>query len=275
MNQRIIDATTDAVNSSTHDVTAKMEELWGTIPAVCRTVTNTLVGEWLFNGNTLDTSGLGNNGVFSGGTADYVTGLTASGQALDFNATTEVVAVPSDASFADPTTLTYTGWINADTYGGQARGRIVHLGSGPFFSVINDTGAEAQTLRLRDERWSVDRGEWAPPPGSIQLGTTYFVAVSYATAGPTVQMYIDGQPVTTSTLTPPQGTLSTGTGSLFIGNNADGGAGIGAFDGRLDDVRVYNRILTPTEVLDLYNQGLTGGTRATFSNGTWRNGSLR
>jgi hypothetical protein len=46
---------------------------------------------------------------------------------------------------------------------------------------------------------------------------------------------------------PPVGTED---GDFFIGNDASGNY---AFDGKVDDVRVYNGLLTATEVADLGN----------------------
>lgn len=72
--------------------------------------------------------------------------------------------------------------------------------------------------------------------------------------GENVILYVDGEEVARSAHAP---TNNYGSGSNFtIGKGVQGGGDTGPFDGLIDDVRVYNRALTPEEM-----EGLgTGGS---------------
>ncbi len=68
--------------------------------------------------------------------------------------------------------------------------------------------------------------------------------------------YVDGVAVTTVVTGTPTGTQNSDSGSnLEIGGIFSGFSG--GFDGVIDDVRIYNRILTADEIADLYT-GTTG-----------------
>ncbi|MEW6741715.1 MAG: LamG-like jellyroll fold domain-containing protein [Planctomycetota bacterium] len=49
-------------------------------------------------------------------------------------------------------------------------------------------------------------------------------------------------------------TYSSGNGALGYGDSASGSV---RFDGEMDDVRVYNRVLSPDEIMELYLEGIT------------------
>jgi hypothetical protein len=93
-----------------------------------------------------------------------------------------------------------------------------------------------------------------PNVGGTQFlaATEYFVAA--AIDATSAQMYVDGQPVAQATPTTPGATAQT---TLWLGlHNADTAYGTKRFYvGRMRDVRVYKRVLTPTEVATLYASG--------------------
>ncbi len=87
---------------------------------------------------------------------------------------------------------------------------------------------------------------------TIQLNRWYKVAVTYD--GSSVKFYIDGQQVKThfdftddegNVLTPFIGPIATKEAELYIGENA---AGTRGFDGIIDWERIWNKVLTPTQV---------------------------
>jgi hypothetical protein len=88
--------------------------------------------------------------------------------------------------------------------------------------------------------------------GSLPQDTFTHVIGTYDEASGEQQVYIDGQPDTTGT--PGLFTPATSTDSGAIGAEIeDDGTAADLFDGTIDDVRVYDRALSDSEVQDLYD----------------------
>lgn len=81
----------------------------------------------------------------------------------------------------------------------------------------------------------------------IAAGTTVFVVGTYD--GINGRIYINGKQETASAFT---GDLAYSNGRLMCGTNETGGD---VYAGSVDDIRVYNRALTPSEITLLYNGG--------------------
>jgi hypothetical protein len=126
--------------------------------------------------------------------------------------------------------------------------------NGSWASVV--TKAESYSLQFNGPQLEFtviqnsSRKRLKAPTGSIVAGQTYHVVGSYD--GTTQRLYINGQQVTTAALT---GAASSTTTPLVIGS-WDGTKEF--FSGRIDDVAVYPRALSATQVDDHYTAG-TGG----------------
>jgi hypothetical protein len=84
--------------------------------------------------------------------------------------------------------------------------------------------------------------------GLLTAGTAYHVAVSYD--GANVAIYINGQ---SQSLGSELGPLSSGgAGIVRIGATSHSPAPLAWYTGAADDVLFFNRALTPTEILQLY-----------------------
>ena len=180
-----------------------------------------------------DASGNGNTGTIAGATW---TTQGRNGGALTFNGTSNLVAIPSSASLTVTTGMTLEGWVyptaaqsgwrtimqkEADAYFLNAS-----TDAGPLFPGGGGTiGGTSRILR-------------APAANPVNAWT--HVAVTYS--GTTLTLYVNGISVATQAAT---GTIQTSTTPLRIGGNVPYGE---YFQGRIDDVRVYNRALTAAEV---------------------------
>lgn len=208
-------------------------------------ITTGLVVHLQMDSDFTDDSGNANNGTHSGGDgADYVTGL-ASGQAWDVDSVGEVVTITQDTTINDLTTLTIAACINFDSWGESALSRIVDKDSGGWQLELDDP---TDRIRFRYERWSTTAGEWRPASGTtLSTGVTYHVAVSYD-AGSTTNdpiLYLDGSAYGSLTeMNTPAGTLDSETDPLYVGNTASGNT----FDGRIDDLRIYNIVKTAAQI---------------------------
>jgi hypothetical protein len=123
---------------------------------------------------------------------------------------------------------------------------------------------------------------------SVNDGKWHYIAATYD--GTTMRIYIDG--VQTGTQTGFTGNLPNLAGALHIGADYQA-TPANFFNGSIDDVRIYNRALSPTEIQNLYgsgqvtyqapsNQGLVGywplnegvGTKAGDASGNGNSGVM-
>jgi len=97
--------------------------------------------------------------------------------------------------------------------------------------------------------FTVGRGWWAIPSGSISLNTWQHIAVVYdvsSTANDPL-IYLDGSPLLVTEANTPSGSVrSDASINLRLGNYAGGTTH--TFDGKIDDARIYDRMLNPTEI---------------------------
>ena len=209
-----------------------------------------LVAHWAFdeeNGTTtLDASGSGYIGTLVG-PPNWTNGRI--GGALDFDGANDFVRTSYDQ---DPGTITLAAWVKLDSYGGNDNGVILGKGDSSARIILKAAGgSKGQRLHFQ-KLFGHDYAEWVTPVGSIQTGVWYHVAVTYIDASATNDpiIYINGesQPVK-ETLTP-KGKADRSTNPFTIS---------GAFDGIIDEVRIYNRVLSATDIIALVNLADEGG----------------
>lgn len=209
------------------------------------TCTNNLgsVGWWALNGNANDQSGT-NNATVTGAT--LTTGQNGqSNSAYSFNGTTNYIlgATPS-LGIAN---ITMSGWGLIQP--GVTKGTIVHIGAGNGYSIGMGTGLTSTdnsvTALFPGRRWILTGSP-------VTAGWHLFTLVLAADSTPSV--YLDGVKIGTYSGVNP----STPTAQLSIGRNTgDEGASQAerSFNSSVDDVRIYTRALSTSEVLSLYSAG--------------------
>jgi hypothetical protein len=205
-----------------------------------RTLQTGLQGYWRFD----ETSGLtaadssGNNRV---GT---VTGpaWTPAGRlnnALDFDGVDDVVSFNSPAA----TQVTVAAWILTEGDGDSTTPRVMAM---PGYNVR--VRRDDDSIAFESER-ATTAGQWRSATSSHADNVWRHVIVTYDSAGAAAPaIYIDGQPQTITTITAPSGAQLANAGAGYIGNQA---ALNRSLDGRIDEVRLYNRIISAAEALVL------------------------
>ncbi len=227
-----------------------------------------LAGYWAFyegsGTSAADTSGLGNTALLSGG-ATWTSDCTGNNNALLTNGTGGIAATA--VPFDPPSTGTVAFWMRS-TGTPSATARI--LGCGGDWEIRQD--ADGLVVSDLSGDGSTNIGTVTP---LTQVGRWYHFVATFDTATKAYAIYVDGQ-LERSGVNPasyakqPAGILSFGTRT----GTPD------YWNGALRDVRVYNRMLCPTEVATLY--GLVGywkldetsGTTASDSSGVGNNASL-
>ncbi len=217
------------------------------------------------SGTTATDSEGGHHGTLQNGPV-WIAG-TVDG-ALDFDGNDDYVDLTSDTELDDVFDggATVMAWIEPKNWGRNGYGRIFDKSSSP-----SSTG-DGWAIRLNKDNgglnfgqgFSGGRGWWRIPDNSINLDTWQHVAITYdssSTANDPV-IYLDGIPLAVTRVDSPSGSFLTDSAiNLRLGNHAGGTSH--TFEGKIDDARIYDRILTETEIKTVSGSG--GSCDATFA----------
>lgn len=190
---------------------------------------------------TAVTAAVGPNGTTN---ADWATGLSGSGNALDFNGTSDGLSSDSTIAFGT-NVLTVCLLVNLDSTSGTQilAESSANFGANPIsWAIYIDAGNLVAGIAGTGP---VFRQERCTAPST---GTTAALAVVFdrTTTGGEITIYINGTAQTTTLLDNSlNSTTDFTTRSVYVGarNNASLWA-----NGRIDDVRIYNRALNSTEI---------------------------
>ena len=202
-----------------------------------------LVGYWKMDesswGSVVDSSGNGNNGTaYNGATIDA--GKFGNGGSFDGN--DDYVQTSGAPSLTGQNQMSVGAWIYDIGFSDESIHFIVN-GQDNNFQFWWNAG-NGLCLQVRTSAWNGCTGGVAPSTGQwVYVFSTY--------DGKNIKNYINGQLMNTIEQ---NGEISTNTpiGAFTIGNYNSPSSSY-AFRGRIDDLRVYNRALSPQEVSDLYN----------------------
>ena len=208
--------------------------------------TNGLVAYYPFDGSAVDESGIGDNGTLVGN-AQYGPGIKGQGILLDGNGSGVRLGNPTNLWLQN---LSIVSWVK------RASSSVISYGSGGVGTIW---GGYTGGYYLLMDNWAQDGGA----VGFCQLGASALAGPSITDtnwhqvvatrAGSTVTFYLDGAVFSTQTYD----AAFTFSGSFSIGYRPDNGDN--SFYGTLDEVRVYNRPLSASEVQGLYLADRSGG----------------
>jgi hypothetical protein len=224
-------------------------------PACATTLTATgatnLLADWTFDESSgaiaYDSSGNGNTGTIvdtGGNPITWGSGLI--GEALYFDGETEVT-VPNSASLNPLNGISIAGWVNADYWGsGSYVPRIIEKGaSDNQYALLSTSSGQLEFLLAGVSNGTLVAN--APSNSSWHhLAGTY--------DGTVMRFYVDGQQVAQQTASGPPITSSD---PLAVGIKP-GGTALTAFSGSIDDLRIYGRALSSSEINQLFNTDTVG-----------------
>ncbi len=221
-------------------------------------IKNGLVGRWGFDEGTgtvtYDESGNGNTGTLTNSPAWQATSTCKMSYCLSFSGGNWVVVQDPSSGVLDPTSqYTLSAWIRYATTTGY--GFIISKssgGSGGGYELFRNTGSGAIRFSSCDVSGNCGGGYFdITTPLGYNDGGWHQVVATVAT-GSTANIYVDG------TLVKQSGTVTQNnvqnSYNLFIG--ARGQSGGNGFNGFIDDVRIYNRALSASEIKLFYNSSV-------------------
>ena len=194
-----------------------------------------LLAHWPMDGDVRDVTG-SHNGTIVG---PELFGAGQLGEAINLDGA--YVNVGSDAALDDLTDFSYSAWVLPHESGD--REIISKNGSGRELRLAG----EGASLYLRGCVRAASNGCSNSLPGAMVLNRWQHVVMTYSDGGDRrVHLYLDGQELAYSL-------HDTASGALQDDNAADmnlgrRSTGDRVFDGLLDQIRIYNRVLTPAEI---------------------------
>ena len=204
--------------------------------------TNGLVGWWGFNGNAQDGSGNGNHGTVNGATLTTDRFGNQDG-AYSFDGDDDYI-ISNGGSLFISNNLTFSFWIYR--FNNEfSNGEFICLGSphSTYFGVISSPlGSRINYARGCGET-TVNNS-----PSIYGLNVwNHLVLVGSMASGQT-QVYVNGLFVGIATNSTPSNCSNT---NLYFGNDIHGLSEF--FNGKLDDIGIWNRALSQQEITNLYN----------------------
>ncbi len=202
-----------------------------------------LVAYYPFDGNTNDGSGNEHNGSSYGGISWVNDRFDRPMSAISFNGIDGRIEVPHNDKFNySDDTLSLSMWFNIAQH--VAYGGLVCKGNNVSNYCVSD--------RL-DMKLAININHYSSTSEEI-LTTTAFLTNEWhhlvVIYTPTqINLYVDGQFSNQITLSK---VPLINTEPLYFGVDADGGWEY--LKGKLDDIRIYNRVLTEFEIISLYNE---------------------
>lgn len=216
---------------------------------------------------TFNDTAAGNNGTLTIGATGTITavGTCTSGSStdawysgatgkrnasVDFDGSNDYINFGDLTLFELETPFTLSAWINRETT--SLTGTIMSKyttssNQREWYWAVNSSGG-VQLVTYPDGI----NGQGLTTTQQINTNTWYHLVTTFDTDG-TVKHYINGQLDSTSTFA--STTIFHGGGSARIGHLQQGGTNNNPFNGKIDDVRIYNYALTSAQVKTLYNNG--------------------
>ena len=215
-----------------------------------------LVAYYPFNGNANDESGNGNHGTAGGGATLTEDRFGNPNSAYYFGGVdnSSYIYVPSSNSLNFNSNATYSFYVKLNSERGMdGWGSPVAAGNQCIFAKDHDMTGYAGMISSSESGSNIWIASFNNVQGDIQnslkrLNDGEWIHVVFVFEGNISKIYVDGQMLSQTEY----------SGSINVGNDRD--LYFGRFsnywyplDGVLDDIRIYNRALTESEVKALYN----------------------
>lgn len=228
----------------------------GKCQPTCTPPPSGMVSWWPGDGSANDIQD-GNNGTLMNGTT-FATGKV--GQGFTFDGVDDVITVPASTNLGMTSAYTFDAWVNS--IGSADLDRLIAArgdASAHDLDIKINRPLGGNTLQIVHNRTNGGTTEavvFAAPP----LNQLFHLAVTFD--GTTVRAYYNGVEAAlvsaTNTITAP---LYTNRGWLFGRTDHPAYGGLGRFVGILDEIEIYSRALSASEIQAIFDAGSAGKCR--------------
>ncbi len=171
----------------------------------------------------------------------WVTGKN--GGALDFDGTNDYVSLGNPTALQLTGSMTVSAWINSDAFPADDAAIVSKRGStGYQLDTTIDNGPRTIGFKLNS---GTGANMFRYGATAMQTGVWYHIAGVYNATTQTLDVYLNGQLDDGPLLGTVTASQQNSTQPVYIGQRPSGGF---FHNGRVDDVRIYNRALTATEI---------------------------
>lgn len=215
-----------------------------------------LVNWWPGDGNADDIIG-GEHGTLQNG-ATFATGMV--GQAFSLDGVNDFVQVVDSLSLR-PSTFTIDAWFKTSLIAGPTNPQFIVARSGPDglhgYELATNYSDGVRTGVLR--AGVLNGNSYAEVFGTTNVADGQWHHAAFTYDGQTLRIYVDGQLQAQQQFTSGPGYVAGDP--LFIGNRQYALCCKHLFQGLIDEVEVFNRALSASEIQAIYNAGSAGKCR--------------
>ena len=225
---------------------------------------------------TADSSGHGNTGTFHGGCSWFTPGR--SGACVSMNGIDGYIDCGNNASTNLTGDMSFSAWVkmNSGYYDQKIGGNQSGAGGGYKLCVYNSK----VEFEVRDAQNNAHLDRDVSGGTVLVMGTWYHIMGVYSSSGHWIKTYVDGKldrmlqgnGTGTTIDDVPVASLGSTTGNFVMGKEP--WASLYFFNGYMDDIRIWNRVLTDQEAKTLYDttvaihSSVNGGPVANFTDMT-------
>lgn len=219
--------------------------------------TNGLIGWWPFNGNANDESGNGNNGTINGATLT-TDRYGVPNRAFTFDGVDNHILIPHNSIFNLESVgkMTISYWIKANTLSSNQGSIIIckQTGSGVTQDGWSSYIDSDSSLRTRVQNGGPSTLGDISSISKIQTNRDYFIVVIVDKSQNLLSTYING--ILEIQITLGNGVIGDNTNPLIVGKPSWVFPNAKGFNGKIDDVGIWNRALTQQEITNYYQSSL-------------------
>ncbi len=259
-----INAQIVVLNQQLAALLAQLNSIINQLTVTPTSLSSGLIAWYPFTGNANDSSGYGNNGTVYGATLTNDR-FGKSSSAYSFSSTNYSAGSLSNGiyipfqPYLNVTNISISVWVNPTAYhwtgcAGPCQADIINRNqfgystpNGESWGVYLINNAYNVTQGLYGAFKGPNNGGWSvssAPTNAVFLNNWHNIIVNYNQKS--IDVYLDGTIVNSLQDTVPMNTLGNSGISIGVSNQANGYWD--PFDGTIDEVRLYNRVLTQQEI---------------------------
>lgn len=196
-------------------------------------------------GTQTDISSNSNNGTLTNGAAFTTSGCLVGG-CVNFDGADDYVLVQDSSSLDISDNITLSAWVRPDAYtdGGNGGGAMIITKISAYYMEMTTSG------KVRVYLAGLNTPGYHLANTTLPLSTWSHIAATYG--GGDLRIYVNG--VEDALVSGLSGSITVNNSQLFIGGYSSGYR----FDGKIDEVQIYNQTLNSAQIASLYLDGLNG-----------------